>query len=194
MRRTHGDSSSGSPRHRFYTVWKGIRQRCHDPKHISYRNYGGRGIELLWNSYEEFKRDMLIGYRRGLWIERIDNNGPYCKANCRWATPKEQNNNSRANHRLLFGGHNLTLTQWAAKTGLSLQTISTRLRLGWSAKEVLLRAVQGQKLYLKFGGKNRTLTQWGAKLGVKAHTLQARLYYGWSVKRILTAPVRPWGR
>ena len=82
-----------------YRIWQGMKERCSYKKHISYKNYGGRGITVCdrWlESFENFLNDM--GERpEGLSIDRIDNEKGYSKDNCRWATQKEQTNNTRRN-------------------------------------------------------------------------------------------------
>jgi hypothetical protein len=93
--RPHG--SAGTPE---YEIWKGMNQRCSNPKHISYSYYGGRGISVSrrWqgrNGFQNFIADMGRRPTPQHSIDRRDNDGDYCAANCRWATKQEQVLNRR---------------------------------------------------------------------------------------------------
>lgn len=79
-----------------YNSWAGMKARCSYKKHVSYKNYGGRGIKVCprWQDFRCFLEDM--GQRpEGMSLDRIDPNGDYTPTNCRWATAKQQRENQR---------------------------------------------------------------------------------------------------
>lgn len=90
---THGQSKAKT---RTYRTWKEMRQRCMNPSNDKWKWYGGRGIKICatWNTFEAFWADM--GDRpEGKTLDRIDSDGDYELANCRWATPAEQATTNR---------------------------------------------------------------------------------------------------
>lgn len=95
--RSHGQTKGGKLSYT-YQSWRGMKERCLNEKHASYRHYGGRGISFCdrWKSFANFLEDM--GERpRGLTLDRIEVDGNYNKENCKWSTPTEQARNSRSN-------------------------------------------------------------------------------------------------
>lgn len=73
--------------------------RCYNPKNIGYHNYGGRGIKV-YQKWKESSKEWIQwalnnGYKKGLEIDRIDNDGDYTPENCRWVTKLENSRKTR---------------------------------------------------------------------------------------------------
>lgn len=133
-RKTHGQT--GTAEHR---VWKAMLSRCGNPGQRSYPQYGGRGISVCdrWRSFENFLADMGPRPTSEHQIDRIDNDGNYDPANCRWVTRQENCRNRRSNRLIECGGMSLTIAEWSDRTGLPQYAIGQRLRRGWPVEEAL---------------------------------------------------------
>lgn len=124
-----------------YTVWSNLKQRCCNTKNPRFGNYGGRGIKVCqrWlDSFENFYQDMKQRPTRFHSLDRVNNDKSYCKRNCRWATKKEQANNTRQNRRIRCNGQNLTITQWAKELGVTYCAITYRLAQGLTEEQAIL--------------------------------------------------------
>ena len=141
----YGKTSHDGKRERLYIIYKGMKQRCLNPKCKAYKNYGGRGIRIC----DEWKNDFLVfrewalsnGYSDKLSIDRIDVNGNYEPSNCRWATPREQASNKRPARRgydakgiavecIETGKRYISASAASRDFGLSVGTIISSIRRG----------------------------------------------------------------
>lgn len=132
----HG--KSGTPE---YGIWLSMLNRCENSAHSEYSRYGGRGISVCaaWRSdFAAFLHDM--GPRPSAFhsIDRANNDGNYEPSNCRWATPKEQGNNTRRNRFLTVRGERMTMRQAADRFGVNYTTLKYRIYKG-QPPEVALR-------------------------------------------------------
>lgn len=124
-------------------TWLAMRDRCNNKKSFAYKNYGGRGINICkrWNVYKNFVEDM--GERPPYTtLDRKDFNGNYEPSNCRWATRKQQANNSRNNKVLEFKGTKYTQSELAEMLGMKYTTLSSRLNHGMSLQDAITKPVK----------------------------------------------------
>ena len=135
--RTHG-----LRKHRLYTIWEHMKQRCYNVNNKSYKDYGARGITVC----NEWRCDFLSffnwaidnGYRENLTIDRINNNGNYEPSNCRWATNIVQNRNKRHLHMITYNHKTQTLVEWSEVVGIKYNTLERRInKYGWSIERAL---------------------------------------------------------
>lgn len=78
-----------------YKSFVSARHRCNNPSNAAYQNYGGRGINMLFDSFEAFFADIGPRPSPDHSIDRIDNDRGYEAGNLRWATRSEQSLNQR---------------------------------------------------------------------------------------------------
>ena len=95
-----------------------MKKRCYNTNNKAYRIYGAEGKKVCPEWLEEengfmnfYNWAMANGYRDDLTIERVDGTKGYSPDNCKWATPKEQNNNVRTNHLIEYNGKKQTIAQ-----------------------------------------------------------------------------------
>lgn len=123
-----------------YRTWQAMKTRCLNKNDKDYVRYGARGISIdkSWeNSFAKFFEDM--GNRPlHKTLDRIDNNGNYCKENCRWATVQQQSNNGRHNRLITHKGKTLSISQWASLNKIHINTLWHRIvTFKWSIEKSL---------------------------------------------------------
>lgn len=135
-------------RHPLIGTWSAMINRTENPNYAQFKHYGGRGISVCerWrNSFVNFLEDMGDRPSPRHSLDRIDNNGHYCKENCRWATREQQSNNRRSNVYLTVNGETKSLVEWSRIYNIPRQYVTTRLHLGWSPENALKREVKRRK-------------------------------------------------
>ena len=115
----------GVTKHRLYYIWFGLVDRCTNPNHNRYKDYGGRGITVCeeWLDVKNFIEDMYPSYMEGFTLDRIDNDKGYSPDNCRWADATTQAINKRIKKTNTSGfvGINLEIRccKWVARVSIA---------------------------------------------------------------------------
>lgn len=125
-----------------YKSWCHMKGRCLSPSNPKYPDYGGRGIRVCeqWaarDGFKSFLEDMGQKPSKAHSVDRIDNDGHYEPGNCRWATRREQANNTRVNTFIEIDGRRATIAQWADEFGIGSDVISKRIGIGWSPERAV---------------------------------------------------------
>lgn len=139
---------------RLWGVWTNMRSRCRDDYHKSYASYGGRGIKVCDEWANDFQAFAEWAYANGYdkdasymkcTLDRIDPEGNYEPSNCRWADMKTQCRNRRNNTTLTYKGETKCVAEWSEERHIPFDTITRRLKLGWSVEDALTKPVKKQK-------------------------------------------------
>ena len=125
---------------KIYSIWNAMIGRCYRVKNKSYPTYGGRGIKVCpeWHDPKKFYDWAVKGYKEGLTIDRINNNGNYSPDNCRWVSRTVQMSNYSRNHVISYKGKKQTICQWADELGINRTTLITRVtKYRWNIEKAL---------------------------------------------------------
>ncbi len=136
--------------------------RCNNKANAA---YGGRGIKVLWNSFEDFRDDMYESYiahvakhgEKNTSIDRINNDGNYSKENCRWATYLVQSNNRRGLHFFEMEGERNTITRWSERYGIREKLVHSRLSRGWDTEKAIKEEARPVRQRIVQSDKNGVL-------------------------------------
>jgi hypothetical protein len=170
-----------------FGMWKGMIERCHDPRHSDYRYYGARGIAVCdaWrSSFQIFAEELVaaIGPRpENYQTDRIDNARGYEPGNIRWVTSKENNNNRRSSKFITHNGETLTAAQWADRTGIPRQQIANRINRGWSVEDALTKPLEPVRT-IEIDGEVLPIAEWAKRSKRPKSTINNRLSIGMTAK------------
>lgn len=106
----------------------------------------------MFASYAEFYVAMSPTWFEGATLDRIDNDGHYEASNLRWATMKQQANNTRSNVQVTFEGVTRNAMEWADKLRMPRPTLHWRLHNGWSVERALTKGVENGIYRSRLGG------------------------------------------
>lgn len=133
------DRSNDHTKQPEYACWSSMWDRCRNPNNPAYGRYGGAGITVVeeWKDFQVFLRDMGRRPSKRHTIERKDGTKGYSKENCEWADWFQQQNNTKQNVWLEFGGRRQTVAQWAREKGIRAGALRMRLADDWSIERAL---------------------------------------------------------
>lgn len=175
-----------------YSAWGNMIQRCLNPAHPSFKDYGGRGITVCdrWRKSANFLADMGPRPTHKHTIERLDNDGSYCPENCEWRPRSDQLENQRRTVRITFNGETHSLNRWAKQLGLNAHSLEKRL-----ANLPLDRAMNPKRIsnherksirLLTAKGETKPLAVWARELGISHTSIIERIRRGWTIERAVT--------
>lgn len=132
-----------------YNTYGGMKDRCYNPKHVRFKDYGGKGITVCdrWlngengkTGFECFLEDMGPKPEGKYSIERKEVSDGYHPDNCRWASHKEQSRNKSTTRWIEMYGERLSLAEAVEKySTVSYYTVRMRIQRGWNELDAILR-------------------------------------------------------
>lgn len=194
-----------------------MKNRCNNKGSTHFSRYGGRGItyDPSWERFENFFEDMGKIPQLNMELDRIDNDGNYCKENCRWATRKEQTRNrggNRATRLYTFDGKTMCIADWAKEIGITPQSLQKRLNKGWPLELALnpekrdggdrskwvaspVNPTKGKTVrnknskYITIDGVTKTYSEWEKEKGLSKGLISKRLQQGCTEYEAVMRPV-----
>lgn len=131
---SEANTTHGMTGERIYNIYLNMKGRCSNSNNQAYVRYGGRGISVCdeWTDKENGFTNFLTwslsnGYKEDLSIDRIDNNGNYEPANCRWTTNKVQQNNRGCSLLFTYNDETKPLTVWCEELNLKYDSVWKRI-------------------------------------------------------------------
>lgn len=176
LHRTHGASHSKE-----YNAFSHINKRCGNPRCKEYKNYGGRGIQNKFTSFEHFISTVGLAPSKKHSIDRIDVNGHYEPGNVQWATPLQQNRNKRNSLLIDFQGKSKLLIEWCQEYKVPYETCRSRIKAGWSPERIF----NTRRATYEFKGEHRPLDEWVKLYNLPYWRTASRVKRGWPMGQAL---------
>lgn len=184
-RARHGHSGGENKPSKVYLAWRSMRTRCDDVNGVHYHRYGGRGItyDAKWAKFENFLADVGEPPTPNHSLDRIDNDKGYFKSNVRWASKKEQSNNTKQNTWVKYEGKRMTLAEWARHLEVPYHLLINRWVKGKRGAELLQPRLEKAHTpaMATFNGQTKSLKEWAKASGIA----YATLYYRYITKQPL---------
>lgn len=130
-------TTHGLSKHKLYSIWDGMHQRCYNPKNTAYHSYGGRGVIIC----DEWKSEFLSfyswamdnGYGDKLQIDKdiLGDGKLYSPSTCCFVSSKTNCQNRRTSVMIEYNGDRYCIKEWAGRLNISYPTLCWRLKNGW---------------------------------------------------------------
>jgi len=164
----------GLSKHPIYTVWRCMKNRCFNKSNHRYKDYGGRGISICkkWLIAKNFLNDMLPTYKKGLQLDRINNDGDYKPSNCRWVTPSQNQRNRRYNYMVKFKGSIIGLAECSELLNIGCNVLKYR----HENNIPLDQPSNSHHILVTFRGRKRSLSEIARMLGLSKGAILNRYH------------------
>ncbi len=181
-----------------YGTWWRMLGRCYDETDKRYSDWGGRGIKVCdrWRySYSNFLKDMGRRPKNKTSLDRKNNDDDYCPENCRWATNKEQCNNTRKNVKATIDGITKTISQWCEIYDLKISSVFDRInKRGWTPEEAIITPMLKYR-HIKINGVIKTVSQWCKIFKVYPQSVNRLIRKGWEPEEAIQhVKKHAWGK
>lgn len=172
--------SHGLSKNPLYNIHRSMLERCYNPVRRSYKNYGARGVSVCeeWlNSFQTFiDWGEANGYKKGLHLDRINNDGNYEPSNCRFVTPRENCRNTSRTIIIEKDGVKKPLIQWCEELDIRYNVAIIRYKKGWEVARLLNPLLYGSAIKKNYLSTSRKIKELARIINGQLHFFQSKQY------------------